>query len=410
MAQGSAIVGTPPNTDRDLRIVRGLYWRFGFTDVDPRLGYVLAAREPDVPTTSSRQPGVIGGMVVVVLAIVVPTVARLIVRGRNKNLRFGLDDWAIIVAAIVAAQYPILQLVAAVKGKGGRHVWEATYENHQELSYYLGVSRIFYYIATGLIKLSIALFVRRIAERASRLWRTTIDIFMTTVVLYILAAMVWFFRLCQPYRASYDMEFGGSLDRPVRCGDGMLRDKVLAIIHVVQGGLLLLAPIIILWKIQMNLGKKVRLFIIWIAGALTVLGGLLQLFTTVVVTNDVFYQYPGILVWTSVDLCMGILTASLPILDGAIMGSFSAVKTILSSSANRGHVLSSNTREERQGNSKTASRVMRSEAAREDSDSTKGIMSKENETELTIMRTDEIRVDYESVKDSQERRGNDLKI
>jgi hypothetical protein len=96
----SAIIGAPPNTDRDLDIVRGWYRRFGMGNVDPTKGFLLVARQPPGYVPESKQAGIIGGMVAVILAIVVPTVARLIARSRGKHTRLGSDDWAIVVAAV----------------------------------------------------------------------------------------------------------------------------------------------------------------------------------------------------------------------------------------------------------------------------------------------------------------------
>lgn len=97
---GSAMIGQPPNTPRDVNIVRGWYRRIGMVDADPTKGYVLAARPPPGYTPESKQAGIIGAMVGVILAIVVPTVARLIARSRGKHTRLGSDDWAIVVAAV----------------------------------------------------------------------------------------------------------------------------------------------------------------------------------------------------------------------------------------------------------------------------------------------------------------------
>lgn len=95
---------------------------------------------------------------------------------------------------------------------------------------------------------------------------------------------------------------------------------------------LLSAPIIILWKIQIDTGKKIRLFIIWIVGGITVLGGLLQT-TSVTITNDATWQVTSIIRWTCLDLCLGLLAASLPVLDSAIMGSWRAASSMLGGSS-----------------------------------------------------------------------------
>lgn len=294
--------------------------------------------------------------------------------------------------------YPILQIVMVVDAGGGRHTFDNTYEDYQWLAYYLTVCKYLFYPAVGLIKISIALFVRRVADRASKMWRILADVFIGTVVVFIIVSIFWNVFLCDPPRSGWDKEFAGSLEAPPVCKDIALNSKVLGAVHTVQGCMLLTAPIVILWKVQMNTGKKIRLFVIWAAGAVTVLGGLLQQ-TVKVVTNDTFWQYPGVLIWTSLDLSMGILTACLPVLDAAIMGSWHAAKTKLSSSGRHRtgtQVLSSGTNDHFTRGTQIKS-VGRSQIRKEYSESIEGIMQKDEGTELAIMRTDEIRLDYETV-------------
>lgn len=45
------------------------------------------------------------------------------------------------------------------------------------------------------------------------------------------------------------------------------------------------------------------------------------------------WNYTGILVWTSVDLCMGLVTANLPVMDAFIFGSWVSPKTAYGSGA-----------------------------------------------------------------------------
>lgn len=100
--EGSALIGMPPNNQRDLDIVRGWYRRSGQWDIDASKGYLLAAKAPEdyVFGSETKQPGIIAGMVVVILALIVPTAARLIARGRGQYTQFGSDDWAIAVATV----------------------------------------------------------------------------------------------------------------------------------------------------------------------------------------------------------------------------------------------------------------------------------------------------------------------
>jgi hypothetical protein len=157
---------------------------------------------------------------------------------------------------------------------------------------------------------------------------------------------------------------------------------------------LLLAPIIILWYVKINTAKKARLFFIWLVGGTTVLGGLLQQ-TMVTITNDSCWQFTSAMRWTVLDLTFGTLTASLPVLDAAIMGTWSSIKTKIGTSG-------SHSRSRTQGwtdlehDTRNTTTVRRATAG--DSDSIENIIGgdKGGVVEMGILRTDEVELTYDS--------------
>lgn len=89
----------------------------------------------------------------------------------------------------MAVSYPCIVIAMLAETGAGRHTYESTYEEYNLYFYYLSVCRIIFYVSVGLIKVSITLFVRRLADRASKKWRLFADIFLGTVVIYILLAI-----------------------------------------------------------------------------------------------------------------------------------------------------------------------------------------------------------------------------
>lgn len=233
-----------------------------------------------------------------------------------------------------------------------------------------------YYPTVGVIKISITLFIRRLVDTAYRTWRIVADIFLGTLVAYVLASIFWGIFMCNPQRAVWDREFAGSLTEPATCGNTALNTKVLSIIHVVQSILLLATPIIILWSVRIDRGKKIRLFVIWAAGGLTVTGGLLQQLQPFA-SRDVFWDYTIILRWTVLDISMGIVTASLPVLDAAIMGSWRAAKTTFG--------LSNHDRQTSKGTKGTNPETISSGPQKAYAGSAENIIGKDNGIELDNM-------------------------
>jgi hypothetical protein len=176
--------------------------------------------------------------------------------------------------------------------------------------------KILFYVTVGLIKISIALFIRRLADKVSSRWRWFCDIFIASVVGYVLLALFWLVFSCDPLDAQWSLSSRGSHSVAPKCVDNILQARVLSGLHVAQGLLLLSAPLIILWTIQMARSKKIRLFVYWVVGGICVIGGLLRQIRTRI-DADMTWAYVDYLGTTCLDIVFGLLMASLPILDGA---------------------------------------------------------------------------------------------
>lgn len=176
------------------------------------------------------------------------------------------------------------------------------------------LDKLFFYLTVAFVKLSLALFIRRLADRASKMWRWFCDAFIVTLILYILTATIWFLITCDPMIAQWSLLYRGQMDELPYCLDTTLWGQILNIAHVLQGTLLLVSPVVILWKVTMEIKKKCRLFFIWGCGLVVVLFGLMRLLRSNF-TADIFWSYTELLVWTSLDVTVGCVVISLPVLD-----------------------------------------------------------------------------------------------
>ncbi|KAG6360732.1 hypothetical protein INS49_011798 [Diaporthe citri] len=392
----SAFLGQPPNKADDYHIVRGILRYYGLFTANASLGFVPAYATPAEFTHNSKQPAIIAGMAIVIFVIIASTATRLALRAFKPMLHFGWDDWTVLLASCVAVTYPIYQIVMITGGGGGLHTWDVRYTQFEVFWYYGTISQLTYYISVGLIKISITLFIRRLIDKSHARWKAlTADIFLATLVVYILLAIFWSVFSCtnQP-KASFSIRYAGTLATPAICGNVYARAWAMSIIHVVQQVVLLASPIVILWTVRMDVYKKARLFFIWIAGAISVLGGLLrQTQSNDEYASDIMFNYTGILVWTSVDLCMGLVTANLPIMDAFIFGSWASPRTAYGAGA----VVSGDTAGQDLEYGKASRATTRAATSRslagasEDEDrnsSTENIIRVEHEVELSYMPAD----------------------
>lgn len=96
----SAFIGQPPNNQEDYYIVQGIFRRFGLEGLDPAKGAQLPPARPPNAHYESRGPGIIAANSVCIVLIILITGSRLLVRALYRGLRWGWDDWAIMLAAV----------------------------------------------------------------------------------------------------------------------------------------------------------------------------------------------------------------------------------------------------------------------------------------------------------------------
>lgn len=270
------------------------------------------------------------------------------------------------------------------------------------------LDQLFFYLTVAFIKISLTLFIRRLADRASRMWRWFCDFFLFSLATYVIIAIFWFCFTCSPPQAYWDVMYRGSLSpTAVTCIDTTVQGRFLNITHVVQGVILLSSPVVILWKIKMEIKKKMRLFFIWAVGLLVVLCGLLRMIKADF-TSDVMWSYTELLIWTALDVAIGIVVISMPVLDAWLAGGVRKAMTKMGATTHGGGLGKSG-----YGNLDKSSGLgtMKShrtvgtksgghgKSATRDTDSDEeGMVDRKDVAfEMTIMRTDEYMVQYHSV-------------
>lgn len=239
------------------------------------------------------------------------------------------------------------------------------------------------------------------------------DFFLFTLAVYILAATLWFCFTCNPPQAQWDLLYRGQLDELPTCLDTTLWGELFNVTHVVQGVLLLTSPVVILWKVTMELKKKVRLFIIWGCGLLAVLFGLMRLLR-MNFTSDIFWSYTELLIWTALDVTVGIVVISLPVLDAWLAAGARKAMTKMGRTNGGGMGMSGYGNLDKStsgfGTSRTAKgvrtagtrRSMSHRMSKDHSESEEGLADgKGSPMELTIMRTDEYAVRFSTVDEEE---------
>lgn len=129
-----------------------------------------------------------------------------------------------------------------------------------------------FYIAVGLIKISIALFNRRLTGLTSRKWMIFHNIMLGLLVSFIVSAILLEVFRCHPLLGSWNMKSYGIKDQPVSCIPITQYGLALNIIHVILDFALLSVPVVVFCKMKMNMSKRIRLIFLFSIGCVSVIG------------------------------------------------------------------------------------------------------------------------------------------
>ncbi|KAL8845938.1 MAG: hypothetical protein Q9221_008939 [Calogaya cf. arnoldii] len=97
----SAFVGQPPLTADDKLIIRGWQVLFGMGNLDPAKGLKITLKPP--PPGQPHESNFTSVAVACAIGLTLMTLftgTRLFLRASNKNLKWGWDDWVIILGTV----------------------------------------------------------------------------------------------------------------------------------------------------------------------------------------------------------------------------------------------------------------------------------------------------------------------
>jgi len=180
------------------------------------------------------------------------------------------------------------------------------------------VAQIDFFIGIGFIKMSITAFNMRLTGLSSERWTHAHWTFFGLIVCYTIVAFFLNVFTCNPVSAGYNAVAAGKLSEGFKCMPIILLGTVLRSINITMDYCLLAVPIIVLWRVQMDWFRKAKLFAVFSVGALACIGSAMTLISKNKLKSDVLYNYTTLLAWTLVELTLGVMTASLPILSALL--------------------------------------------------------------------------------------------
>ncbi|KAL9613015.1 MAG: hypothetical protein Q9167_002405 [Letrouitia subvulpina] len=294
---GSALLGQPPATQNDYWVIRGSF-RIGkipYTDETIKAGFKWI-KIPSNPPHDNRTAHIYGAMAVVIVLVTLITWTRIFLRYWKKELRFGSDDWAIILAWIGVMVYLCITIGLAKVAGAGYHLYDITYENWDNYNKLNTYKAVVFYVTVGLIKVSITLFNRRLTSLTSRKWQIAHYTFLIILVGYIIAIIFAATFICSPYTAP-GVSTSGKPEKAPKCRNFQT----------------------FLYRLQhVSASRKLRIGFLFSFGAVSCIGAVMRQVVQGTRRHDQTYEFPDYLGWAITDIFFAITAASLPVLNALI--------------------------------------------------------------------------------------------
>lgn len=149
-------------------------------------------------------------------------------------------------------------------GGAGRHIAAVVLEDPHQIVDLLKLYKVveFAYITSVTFpKLAIlALYMRIFTTGKSQ---TIAKVMSVCLILFWLSGVIASFVMCRPFAYNWDKTIQGG-----KCGDLMAGYRYISIPNIVSDFFILILPLPTLWKLQVDLGVKIGLFMTFVFGSL----------------------------------------------------------------------------------------------------------------------------------------------
>ena len=176
-------------------------------------------------------------------------------------------------------------------------------------------------MAVGLIKISIVFFNRRLTGLTSQRWMIAHYVFLALVVGFMITALFSeLFQCTGPVALKFSALAKGRHATPSKCLNGNKLGYGLAIIHSTFDFALLTVPLIVLYRMQLSTGTKIRLAFLFSIGSVSCIGSVMRQVVQAEIYNDFDFTwaFQREHSWIVVDIFFGIVAASLPVLNALL--------------------------------------------------------------------------------------------
>ncbi|KAH6701291.1 hypothetical protein BKA61DRAFT_204051 [Leptodontidium sp. MPI-SDFR-AT-0119] len=258
-----------------------------------------------------ENPESIGHHLVIVIAIFLPF-ASLVVALRIYTRRvivnaIAYDDYAIILGWLLSIALSITRIVNLHYGLGV-HMWDLPITTFGPAFWIITlIEGTFYGLSFMFVKMSLLLLYLRLSQYPT--FRIMVYMVMVTTVMYSLLGSFQFLFNCRPIAKNWDIT--------ITYGSCIEMSKIFA----VHGGLniatdiaMLILPVIMVRKLQLPRREKVALAGLFMTGTLVCIVSIIRLKKVLffISTADITWFASDVMIWTTIEVNVGIICACLP--------------------------------------------------------------------------------------------------
>ena len=163
------------------------------------------------------------------------------------------------------------------------------------------------------------LFIRRVTDLTSRAWRIFCDIFFGILVAWFFLSLFLNIFPCSPVSTRFSFVAQGQ-HPDYKCLNQTANIVAFSMIHAITDVILFCAPIYIVCKVRMPLGRKIRVVLAFALGAVCVSASIVRAtlaFGPAGTGLDVTWTAVQAVCWTIVDITFSAVVVSLPALNAA---------------------------------------------------------------------------------------------
>ncbi|KAL5394118.1 hypothetical protein PMIN06_008614 [Paraphaeosphaeria minitans] len=226
-----------------------------------------------------------------------------------SRVDIGMDDWTVLATMMISIPSAIVTVYGTVANGLGQHIWTLTpYEITSMLKYFF-VMAVLYFTQTALLKLCLVFFYIRVfpSQGVQRLLWATVIFVIAWGLTFVLAGIFQ----CTPVHYFWN-KWDGLHEG--HCVDINAITVTHAAISIALDVWILAIPMWQLRQLRMHWKKKMGVGLMFCVGTFVTIVSILRLRALMdfVVSSDASWDFYNVSVWSTIEICTGIMCSCLP--------------------------------------------------------------------------------------------------